>query len=290
LTHPRSRSSRSKQQKKTKPQIKTLGNRVTCRDWFQLTLKEGLTVYRDQEFSADLNSRGVKRIEDAQRVRAAQFAEDSGPMAHPVRPDSYIKMDNFYTVTVYEKGAEVVRLYETILGRKGFRRGMDLYFERHDGQAVTCDDFAQAIADANPGSALASRLEAFKRWYGQAGTPRLQARTAWDAAAGTLTLTLTQHCGATPGQLEKHPFVVPVRMGLVARDGRALPLVLSGTEGSTDEQLLVLEQAEQSWTFTGLTELDAAPVPSLLRGFSAPVVLDRCCAILSSILPSRNWR
>jgi aminopeptidase N len=203
-----------------------------------------------------------------------QFPEDAGPMAHPVRPDSYAAIDNFYTSTVYEKGAEVVRMMHTLVGREGFRQGMALYFQRHDGQAVTCDDFAQAIADANPGSGLSTRLEAFKRWYAQAGTPRLQARTAWDAAAGTLTLTLTQHCGATPGQPEKHPFVVPVRMGLVARDGRALPLTLSGAEGSADEQLLVLEHAEQSWTFTGLTGLDAAPVPSLLRGFSAPVVLD----------------
>jgi aminopeptidase N len=254
------------------------GNRITCRDWFQLSLKEGLTVFRDQEFSMDMagdaSARAVKRIEDVRGLRMVQFPEDAGPMAHPVRPDSYAAIDNFYTSTVYEKGAEVVRMMHTLVGREGFRKGMDLYFQRHDGQAVTCDDFAQAIADANPGSELSTRLEAFKRWYGQAGTPRLQARTAWDAAAGTLTLTLTQTCAATPGQTDKQPFVVPVRMGLVARDGSALSLTLQGQSETSEEQLLVLEAAEQSWTFTGLTGLDAAPVPSLLRGFSSPVVLE----------------
>ena len=254
------------------------GNRITCRDWFQLSLKEGLTVFRDQEFSMDMagdaSARAVKRIEDVRSLRMVQFPEDAGPMAHPVRPDSYAAIDNFYTSTVYEKGAEVVRMMHTLVGREGFRKGMDLYFQRHDGQAVTCDDFAQAIAEANPGSELSTRLEAFKRWYGQAGTPRLQARTAWDAAAGTLTLTLTQTCAATPGQTDKQPFVVPVRMGLVARDGSALSLTLQGQSETSEEQLLVLEAAEQSWTFTGLTGLDAAPVPSLLRGFSSPVVLE----------------
>ena len=202
------------------------GNRVTCRDWFQLSLKEGLTVFRDQEFSADMagdaSSRAVRRIEDVRGLRAAQFPEDAGPMAHPVRPDSYAAIDNFYTATVYEKGAEVVRMMQTLVGREGFRLGMDLYFQRHDGQAVTCDDFAQAIADANPDSELASRLDRFKRWYDQAGTPRLQARTQWNAEAGTLTLTLRQSCPATPGQADKAPFVIPVRMGLVGADGMAL--------------------------------------------------------------------
>jgi aminopeptidase N len=196
-------------------------------------------------------------------------------MAHPVRPDSYAAIDNFYTATVYEKGAEVVRMMQTLVGREGFRLGMDLYFQRHDGQAVTCDDFAQAIADANPGSALASRLDGFKRWYDQAGTPRLQARTQWDAQAGTLTLTLTQSCPATPGQADKAPFVIPVRMGLVGTDGRSLPVAIAGDETAPcDERLLVLDQAEQRWTFTGLQGQASAPVPSLLRGFSAPVVLD----------------
>jgi aminopeptidase N len=254
------------------------GNRITCRDWFQLSLKEGLTVFRDQEFSMDMagdaSARAVKRIEDVRGLRMVQFPEDAGPMAHPVRPDSYAAIDNFYTSTVYEKGAEVVRMMHTLVGREGFRRGMDLYFQRHDGQAVTCDDFAQAIADANPGSELAPRLESFKRWYAQAGTPRLQAASHWDAEAGTFTLTLSQSCPATPGQPEKLPFVVPVRMGLVARDGLALPLTLQGQADSALETLLVLDTAEHRWTFTGLSGLDAAPVPSLLRGFSAPVVLE----------------
>ena len=254
------------------------GNRITCRDWFQLSLKEGLTVFRDQEFSMDMagdaSARAVKRIEDVRSLRMVQFPEDAGPMAHPVRPDSYAAIDNFYTSTVYEKGAEVVRMMHTLVGREGFRKGMDLYFQRHDGQAVTCDDFAQAIAEANPGSELDTRLEAFKRWYGQAGTPRLRATSSWDSTAGTFTLTLAQSCTATPGQPDKQPYVLPVRMGLVARDGRALPLTLQGQSDASEEQLLVLEAAEQSWTFTGLTGLEGAPVASLLRGFSAPVVLE----------------
>ncbi len=255
------------------------GNRITCRDWFQLSLKEGLTVFRDQEFSIDMagdaSARAVRRIEDVRGLRAAQFPEDAGPMAHPVRPDRYAAIDNFYTATVYEKGAEVVRMMQTLVGRDGFRRGMDLYFQRHDGQAVTCDDFAQAIADANPGSALSSRLDTFKHWYAQAGTPRVRARTQWDAETGTLTLSMAQTCPPTPGQDAKAPMVIPVRLGLLAREGRVLPLCLAGQdESGADEHLLVLDAAEQSWTFTGLTGQDAAPVPSLLRGFSAPVVLD----------------
>src|SRR5574343_655543 len=255
------------------------GNRITCRDWFQLSLKEGLTVFRDQEFSQDMagdaSARAVKRIEDVRQLRQFQFPEDAGPMAHPVRPDTYQAIDNFYTATVYEKGSEVVRMMHTLVGREGFRRGMDLYFQRHDGQAVTCDDFAQAIADANPGSELATRLETFKRWYAQAGTPRLSARTAFDAAAGTLTLTLRQQGLPTPGQPEKAPWVIPVAMGLLAADGRELPLQLQGEAAATGTQrLLVLDQAEASYVFTGLNGLDAAPVPSLLRGFSAPAVLD----------------
>ncbi len=174
------------------------GNRITCRDWFQLSLKEGLTVFRDQEFSMDLcadpSARAVKRIEDVRVLRTAQFPEDAGPMAHPVRPDSYVEINNFYTVTVYEKGAEVVRMMQTLVGREGFARGMTLYFERHDGQAVTCDDFAQAMADANPDSELARQLPAFKRWYSQAGTPRLNARGTFDATTRRYTLTLSQSC------------------------------------------------------------------------------------------------
>ena len=252
------------------------GDRVTCRDWFQLSLKEGLTVFRDQEFSQDLcadaSARAVKRIEDVRVLRSAQFPEDAGPMAHPVRPDSYIEISNFYTVTIYEKGAEVVRMMQTLVGRQGFTRGMQLYFDRHDGQAVTCDDFAQAIADANEGSALARLLPQFKRWYGQAGTPRLAASGEWDAAAGRYTLTLTQSCPPTPGQAEKEPFVIPVNIGLVGADGRALLLQLEDeATGSSETRTLVLSQASEQFVFTGL---DTEPVPSILRGFSAPVILD----------------
>ncbi|MEY8875250.1 MAG: aminopeptidase N [Leptothrix sp. (in: b-proteobacteria)] len=255
------------------------GNRVTCRDWFQLSLKEGLTVYRDQEFSQDMageaSARAVKRIEDVRQLRQMQFPEDAGPMAHPVRPEQYQAIDNFYTTTVYEKGAEVVRMMATLVGRDGFRRGMDLYFARHDGQAVTCDDFAQAIADANPGSELATRLAAFKHWYAQAGTPRVHASTQWDAHQGSYTLTLSQHTGATPGQPVKRPFVIPVAFGLLDSDGRPLLLQLAGeSQYSGVERVLVLDQPTQTFTFTGLHGLTGEPVPSLLRGFSAPVVLD----------------
>ncbi|WP_088280126.1 aminopeptidase N [Ideonella sp. A 288] len=252
------------------------GNRITCRDWFQLSLKEGLTVYRDQEFSMDMagspSARAVKRIGDVRALRAVQFPEDAGPMAHPVRPDSYVEINNFYTATVYEKGAEVVRMMATLVGRDGFRRGMDLYFQRHDGQAVTCDDFAQAIADANPGSALAQHLPVFKRWYAQAGTPTLQARGTHDAAARRYTLTLRQRATPSPGQPDKQPFVMPVAMGLLGADGRGLPLQLEGEAAPAGtERVLVLTQAEQSYVFEGI---DAPPVPSLLRGFSAPTRLD----------------
>ena len=251
------------------------GNRVTCRDWFQLSLKEGLTVFRDQEFSMDLagtpSARAVKRIEDVMALRAAQFPEDAGPMAHPVRPDQYLEISNFYTTTIYEKGAEVVRMMQTLLGRDGFRAGMNLYFQRHDGQAVTCDDFAQAMADANEGSDLARLLPEFKRWYSQAGTPVLQAEGEYDAAAGRYTLTLTQSCPATPGQTDKLPFVIPVRVGLVGNDGRDLPLQLAdGSPSARGGDVLVLTEAQQRYTFVGLSE---EPTPSLLRGFSAPVRL-----------------
>ncbi len=241
------------------------GNRVTCRDWFQLSLKEGLTVFRDQEFSMDMaatkSARAVCRIEDVKRLRQVQFPEDAGPMAHPVRPDSYLEINNFYTATVYEKGAEVVRMMHTLVGREGFARGMALYFQRHDGQAVTCDDFAQAIADANPGSELTQRLDLFKRWYAQAGTPSVQASGHFDAEARRYTLTLRQSSLPSPGQPSKLPFVIPVTMGLLASDGREL----------LAERTLVLDSAEQQWVFDDIAE---TPVPSLLRGFSAPVQLD----------------
>ena len=251
------------------------GNRVTCQDWFQLSLKEGLTVFRDQEFSQDLcaeaSARAVKRIEDVRVLRTAQVPEDAGPMAHPVRPDSYIEINNFYTVTIYEKGAEVVRMMQTLVGRAGFARGMTLYFARHDGQAVTCDDFAQAVADANPDSELARLLPQFKRWYSQAGTPRVQVSGQYDAQAQSYTLSLSQSCPATPGQADKAPFVIPVSLGLVGRSGNALPLRTAPGAAATDSHLLVLTEAAQSITFFEVTE---EPVPSILRGFSAPVVLD----------------
>jgi aminopeptidase N len=239
------------------------GNRVTCRDWFQLSLKEGLTVFRDQSFSMDMagtpTARAVRRIDDVRVLRAAQFPEDAGPMAHPVRPDSYQEINNFYTATVYDKGAEVVRMMETLVGRDGFAKGMSLYFERHDGQAVTCDDFAQAIADANPGSALAEHLPQFKRWYSQAGTPRVIVAAQHDAAARTLTLTLAQHCDPTPGQAEKLPFVIPIQLGVVHADGQ-----------NTHSQLLVMTQAEHT---LNLADVPAGAVPSILRAFSAPVTV-----------------
>jgi aminopeptidase N len=247
------------------------GNRITCRDWFQLSLKEGLTVFRDQEFSQDLagsaSARAVKRIEDVRLLRNMQFAEDAGPMAHPVRPDSYQEINNFYTVTVYEKGAELVRMMQTLLsqpqdpqGRTGFARGMSLYFQRHDGQAVTCDDFAQAIADANPASSLTQHLQAFKRWYAQAGTPQVHASAHHDEATQRYTLTLRQSCDPTPGQDSKQPFVIPVTVGLIDAQGQVL----------LHDQMCVLHEAQQQWVFEGMA---TAPVPSLLRGFSAPVVL-----------------
>ncbi len=252
------------------------GNRITCRDWFQLSLKEGLTVFRDQEFSMDMagspSARAVKRIEDVRVLRTAQFPEDAGPMAHPVRPDSYVEINNFYTVTIYEKGAEVVRMMHNLVGRDGFARGMKLYFERHDGQAVTCDDFASAIADANPASDLARLLPQFKHWYSQAGTPHVHAAGQYDAQARSYTLTLTQSCAPTAGQPDKAPFVIPVELGLLAQDGRALPLQLAGEDApGAPTRTVVLAEPSLSLTFVNV---DGAPVPSLLRSFSAPVVLD----------------
>ena len=268
------------------------GNRVTCRDWFQLTLKEGLTVFRDQEFSADVlaeqaaspaaatSARAVKRIDDVRVLRTAQFPEDAGPMAHPIRPDAYQEINNFYTVTVYEKGGEVIRMLQTLVGRDGFRKGMDLYFQRHDGRAVTCDDFVAAIADAN-----GRDLSVFSRWYAQAGTPRVEARGRWDAAARTWTLTLRQMTPATPGQSEKRPLHIPFAIGLLGADGRDLPLRLEGEAATPPSaalasdaansgaitRVLDLVEAEQRFVFV---DLPAEPVPSLLRDFSAPVVVD----------------
>jgi aminopeptidase N len=228
------------------------GNRITCRDWFQLSLKEGLTVFRDQEFSADMASRAVKRIQDASLIRNVQFREDSGPTAHPVRPASYMEINNFYTVTIYNKGAEVIRMMRVLLGAAGFRKGMDLYFTRHDGQAVTCDDFVQAMQDANDVD-----LSAFRLWYSQAGTPVLKVASSYDAAAQEYVLTVRQSCPPTPGQPDKQPFFMPVRIGLIDRSGRDM----------RDETLL-LAQEETRFRFTGITE---KPALSFNRDFSAPV-------------------
>ncbi|MDB5916891.1 MAG: aminopeptidase [Massilia sp.] len=244
------------------------GNRVTCRDWFQLSLKEGLTVFRDQEFSADMigtdSGRAVTRIDQVRTLRQAQFPEDAGPMAHPVRPDSFVEINNFYTVTVYEKGAEVVRMIQTLVGRDGFRKGMDLYFERHDGQAVTCDDFRAAMADAN-----GRDLDQFERWYSQAGTPVVKAVSRYDAEAKTYDLTLSQTCPPTPGQPDKLPFHIPVAVGLLGADGRDMQLGQGKLNGST--AVLELTESSQTFSFTGVGEV---PVPSMLRDFSAPVVLE----------------
>ncbi|MEQ1667484.1 MAG: aminopeptidase N [Sulfuriferula sp.] len=246
------------------------GNRVTCQDWFQLSLKEGLTVFRDQEFSADMigtdSGRAVKRIEDVRTLRQLQFSEDAGPMAHPVRPDSYVEINNFYTVTIYEKGAEVVRMYQTLLGRDGFRKGMDLYFARHDGQAVTCDDFRAAMADANDYD-----FSQFERWYSQAGTPIVQVKSYYDTASQQYTLTLRQSCAATAGQAEKQPFHIPVAVGLLDAQGNDMPLYLDGAPVAATTCVLALTETEQRFVFTQVATL---PVPSLLRNFSAPVVLD----------------
>ena len=231
------------------------GNRVTCRDWFQLSLKEGLTVFRDQEFTSDLHSRSVKRIEDVRKLRTLQFAEDASPMAHPIRPASYMEINNFYTMTVYEKGAEVVRMYQTLLGRDGFRKGMDLYFKRHDGQAVTTEDFLAAMADANHVD-----LSQFQRWYDQAGTPVVEASMRYDADEQTCTLSFKQSCPATPESAEKQPYLIPIAVGLLDKNGKDL----------VGNQVLRLTEREQSFSFTGIA---SKPVPSLLRGFSAPVRL-----------------
>ena len=242
------------------------GNRVTCRDWFQLSLKEGFTVFRDQQFSADMGSAGVKRIADVNLLRAHQFPEDSGPMAHPVRPDTYVEINNFYTMTVYNKGAEVIRMLYNLLGADQFRAGCDLYFERHDGQAVTTDDFVRAHEDA------ASRsLVQFRRWYTQAGTPRVTVNSHYDEAARTVTLTMSQHCPPTPGQPSKEPFHIPVKGALFAADGRPLASRVEGETDAVHEHVFELTGASQTFV---LHDVDAPAVPSLLRGFSAPVRLD----------------
>jgi len=231
------------------------GNRVTCRDWFQLSLKEGLTVFRDQEFTSDVTSRAVKRIDDVRSLRAYQFAEDASPMAHPIRPASFMEISNFYTLTVYEKGAEVVRMYQTMFGVEGFRKGMDLYFQRHDGQAVTTDDFAAAMADAN-----GADLTEFKRWYEQAGTPVVKVNDKWDSATNTYKIECEQSCPATPECSEKQPFVIPLKTSLLSESGESL----------VDTQVLNLTQRKQTFEFQNIV---SKPIPDLLQEFSAPVQL-----------------
>ena len=238
------------------------GNRVTCRDWFQLSLKEGLTVFRDQEFSGDRASRAVRRIENIRLLRQHQFPEDAGPTAHPVRPASYEEMNNFYTMTVYEKGAEVVRMYHTLLGEEGFQKGMKLYFQRHDGQAVTCDDFRAAMADAN-----GINLDQFALWYSQAGTPVLEAEGY--LKNNIFELTIKQTVPPTPDMADKQPMMIPVKIGLLNRNGEAVAFDYQGKRAT--EAVLLLTEAEQTFALEGVTE---AVVPSLLRGFSAPVHLN----------------
>jgi aminopeptidase N len=267
------------------------GNRITCRDWFQLSLKEGLTVFRDQCFSADLHGAALNRIENVALLRNTQFREDAGPTAHPVQPDQYQAIDNFYTTTIYEKGSEVIRCLHTLLGEEIYHRGMALYVQRHDGTAATCADFVQAMQDAAAEESPAPNrprfdFESFRRWYHQAGTPLLQVHRHWDGATGTLELSLRQQTPPTPGQPHKEPLVLPVVLGLLDRAGRALPLRL---EGESPEQasaailerswghgsrLLVLEQAEQTFRFVDLPPDPHPPALSLLRGFSAPVRLE----------------
>lgn len=257
------------------------GNRVTCQDWFQLSLKEGLTVFRDQEFSADMQAHGlspaqansaraVKRIDDVKVLRAAQFPEDAGPMAHPIRPDSYQEINNFYTVTVYEKGAEVIRMQHTLLGEATFQRGMQIYFQRHDGQAATCEQFVAAMETALQEDDPSQNLQQFRHWYSQAGTPEVAATWTHDLTSGEFTLHLKQHCPATPGQPNKPVFHVPVRLGLLNQQGQDCPLTLKSPAGALRGDVLNFTEQSQTFVFTGLHQ---TVVPSLLRGFSAPVTM-----------------
>ncbi len=247
------------------------GNRVTCRDWFQLTLKEGLTVFREQEFAADMlgdsTARAVKRIEDVRYLRDHQFPEDSGPMAHPIRPESYEEINNFYTMTVYEKGAEVIRMLQTLLGKDGFKRGLDQYIRDHDGGNATCDDFVDAMAEANM-----RNLSQFKRWYSQAGTPHVRVRTHWDEQTATYSVTLTQFCPPTPGQNKKEPFFIPFDIALFNGKGKPISLQLQAeTNAKGTSRVLELTDEEHTWVFVGVKE---KPIPSLARNFSAPIIVD----------------
>ncbi|CAK6690824.1 aminopeptidase N [Synechococcus sp. CBW1107] len=269
------------------------GNRITCRDWFQLSLKEGLTVFRDQSFTADLHAPALKRIEDVAMLRNTQFREDAGPTAHPVQPDHYQAIDNFYTTTIYEKGAEVIRMLHTLLGPHTFMRGMAIYVQRHDGTAATCDDFVQAMQDAAATASDAGKagvsdfsFEQFRRWYHQAGTPRLNLQRHWAEDQGRLSLTIRQHTPATPGQADKQPLVIPLALGAVDQAGEPLLLQRSGETSSTAEaaslehawgpltRLLVIDQAEQTVVFEGFEPHSHPPALSLLRRFSAPVLVE----------------
>ena len=255
------------------------GNRITCRDWFQLCLKEGLTVYRDQEFSSDERSRAVKRIEDVKTLRAAQFPEDAGPLAHAPRPDHYREINNFYTPTVYEKGAEICRMLATLLGDDGFRKGMDLYFQRHDGEAATVEQFLAAFGDAN-----GVDLTDFGTWYLQAGTPRITVTDSWDEANKRYSLRLEQHTDPTPGQPDKQTLVVPVRFGLIGPNGH--PATWSSVSGgAVTDDLIVLDSNAVELQFEGLAN---RPVPSLFRGFSAPVKVESNASVEDQLFLARH--
>lgn len=242
------------------------GNRITCRDWFQITLKEGLTVFREQRFVEDMTSQALARIKSVEAIRTIQFAEDAGPMAHPIRPASYIEINNFYTSTVYNKGSEVIRMIETLLGRKTFRKGMDLYFERHDGQAVTTDDFVQAMMDVS-----GRDLSQFKRWYAQAGTPVLTVKDEYDPTTRRYCLMVQQSCPATPDQPEKQPFHFPLAIGLLDEKGQPLTFAAENQKVSAKTHILEVKAAQERFIFENIA---VRPTPSLLRNFSAPVRLD----------------
>ncbi len=255
------------------------GNRITCRDWFQLCLKEGLTVFRDQEFTADIRSRAVKRIADVKRLRADQFPEDGGPLAHPVRPASYIEINNFYTATVYEKGAELCRMMQTLIGPQAFRKAMDLYFERHDGEAATVEDFVRCMADAS-----GRNFDQFFTWYEQAGTPEVTVAEIYNEAARTYELTLEQATPATPGQADKKPVPIPLGIGLVGPDGRDMPLDLDGV-GVLNEPLIELNEARKTFRFRNVAK---QPVLSLNRGFSAPIRIKNTAQIPEQLFLMKN--
>ena len=254
------------------------GNRITCRDWFQLSLKEGLTVFRDQSFTEDMHGAALNRIENVSMLRNSQFREDAGPTAHPVQPDAYQAIDNFYTTTIYEKGSELIRMLHTLLGEEAFMRGMALYVSRHDGTAATCEDFVQAMQDAAPVPPPFDFAQ-FRRWYHQAGTPRLHIQRHWDGEKGLLELQVQQHTPATPGQSDKQPLVIPLALGLLAQGGESLPVRLEGEPdpawlAGDGTRLLVIDQPQQNLRLVGLPRQHHPPALSLLRHFSAPVILE----------------